>query len=185
MLEDVFDSLDPFDEPFTANAPQRLILYPAHGYELSDSAWSALTVAALALGDRTAYYATVEGQAARELQSVWEVALSDETAAWFESSASNGTRNPLAESALWSPSGGWGLLVSHEQHVIVGGTNEFATQLLAHVPDADEQAKSFIRDVAHYASDIKGTVPWLRSLLIHVYGEARADGLLAASTAQE
>jgi hypothetical protein len=70
-----------------------------------------------------------------------------------------GSRNPIAEIALWSSRGTWGLLVSHEQHVVIGGSNEFVTQLLTHVHDADEQVASFIQDVGHYASDIEGRPP--------------------------
>lgn len=183
-LEDIFETLDPFDEPFKATVAERLILYPAQGYELRDSAWSALAAAALAVGETSAYYATVEGQAAREVEPVWEVALDENAQAWFESSASDGSRNPIAESALWSGRGTWGLLVSHEQHVVIGGSSEFVNQLLTQVPDADEQVATFIHDLGHYPSDIERRVPWQPRLLVHIYGRGKADELLRASDDQ-
>lgn len=180
-LDAVFDGLNPFDLPFKAAVPQRLILYPADGYELSESAWSALTTAARAVGESSVYYASVEGADLRTLREVWEVALSAEGLGWFEASASDGSRNPIVESALWSTRGNWGLLISHEHHVVVGGTFEFMAQFQARVPSADEQVKAFIGDIAHYADDSEPVPPWLIRLLNHVYGEARADRLVAAS----
>ena len=178
----VFASLDPFDEPFTPVAKDRLILYPAEGYELSVGAWSGLTTAARSIGEATAYFATVEGQRAGTLDTVWEVGLSSETTSWFSSSATDGTRNPVAESAIWSPAGTWGLLISHEQHVVVGGTEDFVRRLAVHFPDVYEQAASFVRDVTHFAGGIDRRPSWLARLLAHVYGEETATELLAAGT---
>lgn len=179
-LEMVFESLDPFDKPFKAGASQRAILYPAEGYELGAEAWSALSAATRAVGESSAYYATVEGQEARELESVWAVRLSAQARTWFEASATDGTRNPIAESAIWSTQGTWGLLISHEQHVVVGGTDEFMARLVANVPDAAAQARTFIADVTHFAGGVDRRPPWLTALLTHIYGDARAHELLRA-----
>lgn len=170
----VFRSFDPFDEPFQASIEGRLILYPAVGYELPDAWLLALVRATRAIQEDRAYYGVVEAATAATLDEVWDLELSQETARWFEESAEDGTRNPIAESAFWSVTGRWGLLISHRQHIVVGGPESFVRVLRSEIHGADQGVIDFVRAVA----GDEHSDGWLPSLLRHVYGHEQSERLL-------
>jgi hypothetical protein len=173
----VFRSLDPFDEPLQRSIRDRLILYPAVGYELPDAWLAAVVRAARALDEEEAYYGIVEAATAETVDEVWNLGLGAETAQWFEDSANDGTRNPIAESAIWSHSGTWGLLISHRQHIVLGGPSTFVEGLRSEIQGADEGVIDFVRETARY-DDVSSDSSWMTRLLRHVYGETHAVRLL-------
>ncbi|MCP9492037.1 MAG: hypothetical protein MSC31_19500 [Solirubrobacteraceae bacterium MAG38_C4-C5] len=173
----MFRSFDAFDEPLHDSVEGRLILYPAAGYELPEPWFRAVASAAKALGETRAYYGVVEAATAQTLDEAWSLPLEDETPGWFERSANDGTRNPIAESALWSTFGTWGILLSHRQHVVVGGPRSFVHPLSREINAADDGVIRFVQDMAKGADVLAGD-GWLRHLLRHVYGSEQSEYLL-------
>ena len=177
-LSTAFKSLDPFDEPLQEALADRLILYPAVGYELPDAWFEALTRAAATVGEPSAYHAAVEGETGFELEDVWELGLTPDTLRWFETSATDGSRTPIVENAIWSTSGSWGLLISHRQHVVLGGPPAFVEHVRRSIPEADEHAIRFAREMLRYSENASWGRDGLLRLLTHVYGVARAQELM-------
>lgn len=118
--------VDVYGAPFQHHLPARTILYPV-GPELDDDELDAVARAAEAIGDDGFYVSVVGFLEAERLDWHWYVPLSGLTA--YDS------LDVTYDSALYSPSGRWGMLVSLEEHAIVGGTPEFLERLLAEYPE--------------------------------------------------
>lgn len=92
---------------------------------------------------------------------------------------------PSLETAIVSPTGRWGILISHESHAVVGGAPAFVETLVERfagssdrggesIP-ARDQVRVFLREVRDGWHD---PMAWLPSHLTHVYGKERAEALL-------
>jgi hypothetical protein len=177
--------VDVYGAPFQHHLPARTILYPV-GPELDDDELDAVARAAEAIADEGFYVSVVGFLEAERLDWHWYVPLSGLTA--YDS------LDVTYDSALYSPSGRWGMLVSLEEHAIVGGTPEFLERLLAEYPERApgwlitgsdppplpveprEQVRSFLRE-RRDSTRSKLDLEALRPLLVHVYG-GHADDLL-------
>lgn len=95
--------------------------------------------------------------------------------------------SPPMEAAIYSPSGGWGILGSAGDHAVIGSSGAFIDAFYAHMPrGAAEQLREFLANCreqyarygffASWQPDNRRG--WLRTLLIHIYGRERALDLL-------
>ncbi|HEY8644680.1 MAG TPA: hypothetical protein VIL77_02240 [Gaiellaceae bacterium] len=96
------------------------------------------------------------------------------------------TFGPTGETAFISPSAQWGILVSHEDHAVVGGPAAFVETLAERFPPftegdgsqsvpARDQVTMFLREVSDRWQD---PMSWLPQHLAHIYGNNRAGALL-------
>jgi len=90
---------------------------------------------------------------------------------WEHSEYRDLGRVGVLENAIYSPRGIWGVLISHEDHAIVGAKEQrFIDVLKTHFPEFSAARDEFLA----YWSDVKARreadVSWLPSLLQHVYG---------------
>jgi hypothetical protein len=99
------------------------------------------------------------------------------------------------ETALISSTGRWGVLISHEDHAVVGGAQTFVETLAAEFPSLpgfdrqndegewvegellppSEQVLSFLEGATIYSPD---PMHWLPTHLAHIYGPDKANDLL-------
>jgi len=201
----VFESRDPFGAPFRLDVPRRVILYQEFLYSLDDEQFAGLTTAAKSVGDTklfefaTEVTVTAAMVAGRSLDPRHEllyesdpayVFFLDEPTAYLERPAP--FQNPSWETTLVSGSGKWGLLLSHERAVIVGGSEDFMSTLLDSYPgveilDGDEQVTVPPADQVNlFLDDVEG---WRRpdhvpSYLAHIYGREEATRLIGEAVAR-
>jgi hypothetical protein len=116
---------------------------------------------------------------------------SDHQAWWFSvddlaPAKEASTFGPNGETAFISPSAQWGILVSHEDHAIVGGPPAFVETLTERFPpfterdgsqsvSARDQVSVFLQEVRDGWQD---PMKWLPQHLTHIYGNERAGALL-------
>jgi hypothetical protein len=130
----VFAEVDPFGAPFTDGIVARALLFPI-SYELEHGQIAALADAAQALGDETIFLEVVE--------------LAEEEPGRYWESSTDGrgpydvVENPGLETALFSPAGTWGMLISHEDHAVVGGPAGFVQMLAEHFPATELPTQNF------------------------------------------
>lgn len=172
----VFQATDPFDAPLTAEMTARGLLYPV-AYLLEPMQFAAVVTAARSVGDEclclsvTEQFDGVSGtEAVHYIFDYWE-------GAEYQSLGEVG----VLENALYSPSGQWGLLISHEQHAVVGGARMFWDTLVAEFPEIDSSLERFLQTWAGHARRRHVDTSWLSGLLTHVYGPERARAELAAA----
>ena len=89
---------------------------------------------------------------------------------------------PSLETAVVSPTGRWGILISHEGHAVVGGSTAFVETLVERLSESSDQGGEsipvrdqvgvFLREVRDGWRD---PMAWLPAHLSHVYGKERAD----------
>ena len=165
----VFQSTNPFDTPLTERMTSRGLLFPVP-YLLEPEQFAAVVRAAQAVGDDRLCISVTEEfdglagtRAEHYLASYWE-------AAEYQELGEVG----VLENAIYSPSGQWGLIVSHEQHAVAGGSRLFLDALASHFPDFDSSLEQFLQTWAEYRQRRKADTSWLEALLTHVYGRERA-----------
>lgn len=89
----------------------------------------------------------------------------------------------MMESAIYSPRGEWGIIVTHEFFALLGGTSDFIDIIRSYIPDIDQQVLEFLHYVKTCA-EIYGSFvgfAWVRPLLNHIYGEEYTKILLLDS----
>lgn len=169
----VFSSADPFGAPFSSAMSSRAILFPV-AFILDRGQFAALFEAAAAVGEREVLLSVVEGSSSGRVRGPhWRVGASD-----YDEYCALGEPGVL-ENALYSPSGLWGLLVSHEQHALVGGKQEFISTLEASFPKFRQGISAFL---AYWREnrERRGTdTRWIVALLSHLYGQERSAGILS------
>lgn len=174
VFNSVFISNDPFDKPIAPSIPNRAILYPI-AYELETIELQAVALAAQAVGDNGFYLSVIERPSEVEQNRPyhWYIPLE-------ELKKYHALSYPFVlENAIYSPRGKWGMIISHEQHAVVGGDNIFLSTLLSHLlVSADEQLKEFLATWKNNYSRFGSNIDWLSGLLTHVYGVEKAKTLL-------
>jgi hypothetical protein len=115
---------------------------------------------------------------------------SDHQAWWFSvddlaPAKDASTFGPTGETALISSSAQWGILISHEDHAIVGGPAAFVEALIEGFPPFEEdggQSVPACDQVTVFLSEVRDgwqdPMRWLPQHLAHVYGNDRAAALL-------
>jgi hypothetical protein len=133
--ENIFSSNDPFSMPFASNIKEHFILYPTNGYYLTFEQFNAMTKAYAALQETGFLLSIVEyEETVFQRDSNWWC-----TYPTYEEYVSIVV--PL-ENSLFSINSLWGILVSHEDHAVIGGNNEFASTFKYYYPNwASDTAK--------------------------------------------
>ena len=200
----VFANPGSLDEPFRPDIPRRMILFQEYLYSLDNAQFASLAAAAKSVGDTKFYEAPIElrataaPMAGRPLDPKHEldyaknpayVFFVDEPSVYLERAAPFNI--PSWETALVSGSGKWGFLFSHENVVLVGGSEQFMSTLLDSYPGMEvfldwegqeratvpstEQVRLFLDDIQAWR---RTDEEWLQSYLRHIYGNEEAERLL-------
>lgn len=157
---EVFVSNNPFSYPFGEDVEACVAMYPTSGYALGEEQYDAVVRAAQTVGGTTFYLSVVE-RAGDFL---------DHDEHWLCTLPSYQAYNSLPvviENALYSTEGGWGILLSHEQHAVVGGSQTFVDS----VKEAYPRWRSDIYELVQTWKDNPNR-GWLGNLLPHLDGNS-------------
>lgn len=131
---EVFVSTDPFGWPFSSALDFGRILFPIDGCHLSREQFDAIAQVAAISGETHCYLAVIEGSASSGVTTdddIFLINLAD-----YDGYA--GLHLTL-ENAIYSLSGTWGLLLSHEMHAVLGGSSDVVSTFNRfNGPGADE-----------------------------------------------
>jgi len=172
----VFRSSDPFNEPFQPVVENRLILYPVE-YQLDRNHFVALELAANVTGESEAYLSLIEGATwgATKERDHWQIQLGSYP---YEELRHNNGWFPLMENAIYSTTGLWGIVISHEWHAVLGGSKRFIEAYKANLPGAENEVFDFLTLWKDNKERLGSNTDWLPKLLAHVYGQDEAHNLL-------
>ena len=173
----VFRNPDPFEEPFQARIPERLILYPI-SYQLDEQEYAAVAAAASAVGELTAFLTLTENSEGLPFEELrhWHIDLGYHP---YEALLSTEGWVPFMENAIYSTNGLWGLIISHEDHAVIGGPPRFIEGITRNLPDVGGQIREFLATWKDNRDRLGYEIDWLPRHLTHVYGTERAQSLLA------
>lgn len=170
----VFANADPFDQPLNVQVEGRALLFPVR-YELSAQMMGALASAAVDLGDDGFFLSVLERPAEAQQDRPYHWFIPFDTLDHYWSL----TYPFVLQSALFSPTGRWGLLISNEGHAVVGGPSRFVAELVGAMADSlDAQADAFLREWRDNRIRHAADVSWVPWLLTNIYGERRAAALI-------
>jgi hypothetical protein len=167
----VFKINDPFGEMFVESINSRLILCPTNGYTLDNNQFIALLEAVKSVKDNSFYISEIEGAECFETQNSetryqckhWESSLNLHYNDYLNL--------PIAiENAIYSPQGLWGVLVSHEDHAVIGGTKHFIERFKKCYPHWREDLVKFKKMWVYNSSVYNSNLDWFQKLIFHIYG---------------
>lgn len=154
----LFKNKDPFGSMFQDRIQDRLILFPFNDYSPEPDLYQALVRAIHFAGDNSFFQSEIEAPdcflplGKRKFTAHhWVYSL---PVPFCE------LETPTVENAVFSPSGKWGLMVSHEDHAVLGGTLEFMAKFKELWPQWKDGMAFFATRYGHRE--------WARTLLNHI-----------------
>ena len=123
----VFTTNDAFSWPFRGAVEVGRAFYPTDGCHLTRAQYSALLSAIRGVGETGFFLSVVESEGLSFLDRDWGH-WSCDLPPYEEYKALDLT----LENALYSRDGHWGVLISHEMHALVGGTEAFIAAIDDH-----------------------------------------------------
>lgn len=118
----IFAGRDPFADSLQAHLQRCGMFFPTDGYHLTDEQYASVMSAARAVGDSQFVVSEVEYADDFFRRGRHWLCPADDLRSYLEL--------PLVlENAVYSPAGKWGVLVSHEQHAIIGGVSLFCRSI--------------------------------------------------------
>ena len=189
FLRQVFINDDQFDQPFTPDILGRRIVYPCNGC-IESPLINAIVAAAAKFGDTGCYISLLPTKhpyghnnyyiSLSEFMSVYAGTEEEDV----QKRLSLDIQIYSLDLVIYSSSGKWGIMTSHERHGLLGGSLEFIEEIKAFVPKLDEQIYGFLERLRLLLVDTGRNPPdvtrnkWLSGLLTHVYGQQEAEKIL-------
>lgn len=165
----VFAATDPFGSPFQPAVSARALLYPV-SYLLDAEQFQALADVARSIGDDAICVSITETNKRLDAPDARHWIL--EHWEWTEYHELGDVG--VLENAVYSPIGQWGMLISHEQHAVLGGSERFMQEMAARFPAFQESLGEFLTYWSENSRRHNADVDWVAPLLSHLYGESRA-----------
>ncbi len=174
-LRRIFEREDPWDQPFARSVEIRRLLYPV---SCVPEPWllDAIAYAAKETGDLGFYWSVIERPAseAQDRPYHWYIPFAEMTI--YESFS-----DPFVlENVLYSPRGQWGIMTSHEDHALLGGTLVFFQAMRKVAPEFDNmnQVRDFLSDWKEHRARYGSDISWIPGLLTNVYDAETTHHLL-------
>lgn len=158
----LFKGNDPFTEVFTDELPNRLILCPTKGYFLTDEQYLALIRTMGTLGESSFFISEVEGEHdVFNNPGHWRINV--------DTPYEDYCQLPIyLENAIYSEAGNWGLIISHEEHALFGGSH-YATQLFKDNLTNWRDGKTQFNVKWEHNKKLYGSeVGWISGLISHI-----------------
>jgi hypothetical protein len=160
----VFNSLSPFDPAGRDEFPVRAVLYPTSVYYLEVEQFQALMHALGECGEREFYISMVEWEPESR---VWDT---KENSHWLCLNPAFEEYEKISlyiENAMYSVSGLWGILQSHEEHALLVCHDELWESFQKHYPNWRQDYVEFI-EYWKEVEDRDVDVGWLKPFLAHL-----------------
>lgn len=156
-MREIFISTDPFGWPFSKKIKSGRVLYPTDGCLLTEGQFAALSDACKKNNEDHFMVVVVEGV------KIDSIGSNDMTLVRVGDYKGYSSLNLTLENAIFSPVGEWGVLISHEMHAVLGGSNLFVENYNHIDRSADKQwneFKSIWRGGQHET--------WINSISLHI-----------------
>jgi hypothetical protein len=188
-LHRVFVQEDPYGQPFAPGVQERRLLYPVPTIQEGEALVlkRAILASAKLLGDHGVFI-SVPGRPPEKEQRVlyhWYLDFGEmEGFLLYDEQHVREHKDLHAivslEYIVYSPTGQWGLMLSYEDHALLGGSTRFFEILQGIIPGFDDlgQIQEFLSDWKYYATERGVDVSWIPVLLTHVYGAGTGQRFL-------
>jgi hypothetical protein len=157
----IFGSTDPFIPAGHPDVPIKAVLYPTESYHLSKQQFQALIKASLVYDERVFFISEIEGNSNPF----------DKGFHWIcnEPTFTEYTNLPIGiENAIYSKSGKWGLLLSHELHALLVCDIPFWETFQQLYPEWKFDQEKFIKDWESKEKEFGSNIGWLKPFISHL-----------------
>ena len=165
----VFNNKNPFGRMFNNADDQKIILCPIDGYCLNQKQFNALLVVIKTIGEISFYVTEIEGDCFFENANTMEY---DRLGHWeFDNKISyeEYTNMPIIfENALYSKNGTWGIIISHENHAVISGSNDFIELFKDLYSGWIQDFKNFIEMWKYNKNHYNSNLSWLPDFLEYI-----------------
>ena len=158
----VFKNKDPFGEMFRKEIDERIVLCPTNGYYLSKNQFDALIKVVEFIGEEEIIISIVENESNSFLDSEY----------WICKNTMNYNQYlqlPVyLENSIYSQTGKWGILISHEEHAVIGGDTTFINKFKEFYTQWNEGLDNFINMWQYNKDNFNSDIEWLSKFLSHM-----------------
>lgn len=169
----IFTSNNPFEDCFSKEIKKVNLLFPVDGYKLIKKQYDALifTIRNIYV-DEEIFVSEIESESIRDIfrpnnddtkyvLKHWAIDLSTSYDEYIGMDIN-------VENAIYSSKSNWGIIVSHEEHAVIGGNTEFFDTFKTIYNEFDDSIVSFQEyweyNRKHYNSDIEWYDRFIKSL---------------------
>lgn len=167
----IFKGTNPFEEIFNGNIEERLILFPIDGMYLDAFQFNAVNEASQAVEDTKMYISEIEVEEGINSDCFYfpkNKEMPHPAHKVFDSPFSYDeyiSSSIILESALYSPTGKWGVMLSHEEHAVVGGSTTFIKKFKQSYPNWEEGRTKFIEKCNYHVTRYNAELKWLPTFI--------------------
>lgn len=164
-FQNVFKTNDPFGEMFQNYIGERLILCPIEGYYLTEKQFVALVNTVTALDENKIYVSEVESEECFSTKGCkhWAMPIPTGYDEYFHLPI-------VLENSIYSVNGKWGILISHEEHAVIGGTQEFVSKFKNYYTEWEKGLGNFYDKWEYNKKHYNSSIEWLPKFIKHMTG---------------
>jgi hypothetical protein len=164
----IFKNTNPFGSMFNDVIKQKFILCPTDGYYLNENQFNALMKTSKASGETSFYLYEIENclldnPEEKNTYSFGYGELSNKIS--YEEYKN---LKIVLENALYSTDGSWGVIISHEDHGVIGGNNDFIESFKEFYPSLNQDYKNFIKMWEENKTQYNSNLNWLPDFLKYI-----------------
>ncbi len=154
----IFKNKDPFDDCFRDEIDSKILLFPTDGYILRRRQFESLIKTMNILGEKDMYISQTEWMIFENAEHY----LTNVNVSYMDYK-----KMPIfLENAIYSKEGKWGIIISHEDHALLGGSKEFINNYLYFYGNLENDIKKF----SEYWRECKQNYPniddkWVNKIL--------------------
>lgn len=168
IFSKIFSKNDPFDKMFVPSISSKIILYPTKGYHLSEKQFLALIRTMETFGEKSFYLSEIEGNTFVKndtgvIYPYEHLELNIETP-YIEYEG----KTIILENALYSSEGTWGIIISHEEHAVLGGHKDFMETFEKLYPEHMDDQKKFVEAIKYWGKLSKADLSWLPAFIAYI-----------------
>ncbi|WDV44825.1 hypothetical protein PV797_15040 [Clostridiaceae bacterium M8S5] len=155
----IFKNNNPFSNVYNPKVSSKLLLFRTDGYFLTESQFSALKEAIRTLEESEMYISITEHE-------VGDFNNSDHWIVNTDVSYKEYIQMPIyLENAIYSKDGKWGVIISHEEHALIGGESRFIEKLKSIYFNYLKDIKEFKLYWENCAKEYSTDIGWFKSFL--------------------
>ncbi|QIB70558.1 hypothetical protein Ami103574_15210 [Aminipila butyrica] len=161
----VFSGNNPFEDCFKKEIEKVELLYPVDGYYMTRKQYTALKIALSNLYiDEEVYISEIEKEAIGDIFKQNCDVSKYELKHWsFDLSTSYDEYMQIdvnVENAIYSSQGRWGIIISHEEHAVIGGSIEFLDEFKAKYPEFNSSLNNFQAHWEYNKNNYNSDMEW-------------------------
>jgi hypothetical protein len=166
----IFKGFNPFGKVFQDDIDIKGVLCPVDGYYLNEEQFLAIVHATKVTGETKIFISEVEIELDPFFQSNSDKAFNCSHWELNLPVTYNEYRSlPIfIENAIYSPLGQWGLIVSHEEHAVIGGHNSFMKAFKQKYEKLNQDLLTFKKIWNTNTTEFKSNIDWFKEFIDYI-----------------